>query len=275
MLDYADVLGPVHTHAPAVEKIETQFSLFVSLFGTFRLRAFGKQIALSGTKAEALVRYLALHCGQPVTREQLLQELWPDVETELAGPSLNSLTYGLRKLVVGIHGSVAPVLQADGYYQLNSEAGVGVDVTCFDRLVDIGAGLLREGNPVRAEDYFMEALRLYRGDLCAGISLHEMIERERLRGRYLQVLAHLADYHFAQGNYDACLGHAARLLANDPCREDAHRAVMRSYVRLGQRAQALRQFQLCQAILRTELEVTPEPATTGLYEQIRSDPGAV
>ena len=77
------------------------------------------------------------------------------------------------------------------------------------------------------------------------------------------------------GDYTGCLSHARRLLANDPCREDAYRLMMRCYVRLGERAQALRQYRLCQTILRTEFDAVPEPATTALFDQIRLDPGSI
>ena len=50
---------------------------------------------------------------------------------------------------------------------------------------------------------------------------------------------------------------------------------MRCYVRVGQRAQALRQYQLCKAILLDEFDAEPEPATTALYQQVRLDPGAI
>jgi DNA-binding SARP family transcriptional activator len=65
------------------------------------------------------------------------------------------------------------------------------------------------------------------------------------------------------------------MLASDPCREDAHRLVMRCYVRLGERAQALRQYQLCKQILRAEYDVAPEDATTALYDRVRLEPGAL
>jgi hypothetical protein len=65
------------------------------------------------------------------------------------------------------------------------------------------------------------------------------------------------------------------LLTHDPCREDGHRTAMRCHVRLGERAQALRQYMLCEAVLRTEFNAKPEPATTVLFDQVRLDPGSV
>jgi DNA-binding SARP family transcriptional activator len=102
-----------------------------------------------------------------------------------------------------------------------------------------------------------------------------VLERERLRAMCLTALARLADAHFELARYGQALHHAVRLLAVDPCREDAHRIAMRAYVRLGVRAQALRQYTLCQTILRDEFDAIPEPATEQLFRLIRTDPGLV
>jgi len=65
------------------------------------------------------------------------------------------------------------------------------------------------------------------------------------------------------------------VLQHDPCREDAHRLIMRCYLRRDQRAQALHQFRVCQSILSAEFDAAPEPVTVALFEQIRLDPAGV
>ena len=65
------------------------------------------------------------------------------------------------------------------------------------------------------------------------------------------------------------------LSVRDPCREDAHRLIMRCYVRQGERAEALHQYRVCVNTLRVEFDSAPETATTILFEQIRLDPGSI
>jgi DNA-binding SARP family transcriptional activator len=50
---------------------------------------------------------------------------------------------------------------------------------------------------------------------------------------------------------------------------------MRAYVRRGERAQALRQYRLCEHVLRREFDTAPEPLTTELFERIRASPAGV
>jgi len=76
-------------------------------------------------------------------------------------------------------------------------------------------------------------------------------------------------------DHATCLEYAWHLLTSDPCREDAHRMVMRCYVHFGQRAEALHHYQVCADILRAEFDTAPEPATTALFDQIRRDPSTI
>ena len=250
--------------------------IVICLLGSFFLLKMGHPIRVaSGGKAEILLCILALQSNYCASRDRLLSLLWPVTQPTLAVQSLNSLIYSLRKQLGDAIGGAAPILYSDGYYQLNVEAGVGVDVASFDALVNAGEQLAITGDSRAAAETYRNALRLYRGDLCAGIDWHAVLERERLHVRYLNLLAHLAEYAFGENNYAACLDYARRLLDKDPCREDAHRLIMRCYVRQGERAQALRQYRLCQNILHVELDAVPEPATITLYDQMRLDPGSV
>jgi DNA-binding SARP family transcriptional activator len=252
------------------------FAILICLLGSFRVLKGGRPVALrSGGKGEALLAELAMRPGLGVTREYLLDAIWPERHASLAAQSLNSLVYSLQKSLGGEVESQAPILLQDGHYRLNGEAGIGIDVVEFDALVATGEREERRGNAAGAVERFGLAVDLYRGEFCTGTGVAAMIERERLHATYLSLLARLADYEFDGGRYRSCLENAHRLLANDPCREDAHRVAMRCYVRLGERSQAFRQFRLCQSILRAEFDAEPERATVMLHERIRLDPAGV
>ncbi|MBA3946482.1 MAG: winged helix-turn-helix domain-containing protein [Herpetosiphonaceae bacterium] len=244
--------------------------------GNFRLLKCGQPVVVpSNGKVEVLLASLALRHGSPLPRDTLLSLLWPNHDPVLAGQSLNSLVYTLRKQFADVLGGATPILQGEGYYRLNTEAGVGVDMVQFEALVEEGNRQLRHDDLPAAISTYCRAVDVYQGDLWSSIDVFEVMERERLRACYLNVLAQLADYHFAQQMYSVCLDFAQRLLTSDPCREDAHRLVMRCNVRLGERAQALRQYQLCTRILRDEFDAAPERATVTLYEQVRLHPDSV
>lgn len=259
---------------PAIEL--SGWPVFICLLGGFRLVKSGRQFALrNAEKLCALLAHLAIQDHFGASREQLIQAVWPDTQAELAGHALNSLVYNLHRLLGEAIGGARPVLCLDGYYQLNVEAGIGVDIAYFDALAREGNHQEETGQLNAAIRTYERAIGLYRGDLCIVSNAQSLILCEALRARYLTLLARLADRHFEARNYADCLAHALRLLAADPCREDAHRAVMRCYARQGERAQALHQYRVCTAILRSEFDVAPEPATEVLYQQIQFHPDTV
>jgi TolB-like protein/Tfp pilus assembly protein PilF len=69
---------------------------------------------------------------------------------------------------------------------------------------------------------------------------------------------------------ESAMDAAQQLLGLDPLREDAHRLLMRLYDNAGRRSAALRQFQICEDVLRRELDVEPAPETLQLISEIRT-----
>lgn len=252
---------------------EASWPIMICLLGNFRLFRAGEFVPIrAGGKREALLAQLALHAGRRVSRERLVHAIWPTRDRALGLNSLNNLVHSLHKHLGHALHDAAPVLHEDGYYRLNVEAGIGVDVTCFDSLVETGDCKMQRGNACVAVECYRRAAALYRDDLCLAADAPTIVERERLRARYLWVLAQLSDQAYRTGDYHGALEHLWRLLARDPYREDAHRLVMRCYVRRGERAAALHQFQVCVALLRDEFDAPPEPATVALFDQIRLQP---
>jgi DNA-binding SARP family transcriptional activator len=255
---------------------EPSSPILICLLGNFRLLKAGNALTIhGGGKTEGMLGQLGLRHGQRLPRAALTNLLWPTSDTALANQSLNSLVYSLHKLVGDALGGVAPVLHEEGFYRLNVEAGVDVDVAHFDALTHAGDRQVRAGELTAAAMSYNRSLRLYRGDLCVATDVYAVVERERLRARYLTLLAQLADYQYSAGDYEGYTDYAWRLLACDPSREDAHRVVMRCYVRHGERAAALHHYHVCLHILRTEFDAAPEPATTALFEQIRLHPDSI
>jgi DNA-binding SARP family transcriptional activator len=222
-----------------------------------------------------LLGQLALHYADGIPRASLLDALWPTSDTALAGEALYSRIHGLHKMLGPSIGGLSPVVQVDGRYLLNGTAGVGVDVACFDDLATAGDRQARAGYAADAVTLYKYAVQLYHGELCVQTDLYAVVERERLRARYLTLLAALGSYSYDAGDSAACLAYAQRVLGQDPCREDAHRLVMRCHARQGERAQALHQFRVCKDILHTTFEATPEPETVALFEQVRGAPASV
>ena len=258
------------------ESRERESRVLICVLGGFAIFAVDQLVQLRGApKTEALVSSLVLASPSGVPRETLLATLWPDALTQFASQSLNSLTHHLQQLLAPSLDGAAVLVHAAGSYRLNYEAGVAVDCLRFDVLANEGERSALRGDAGAAIGAYHRALDFYRGDLSVGTDVRALVERERLRAVYLRVLGWLADYYFREHDYRHSQALAGRLLRSEPTREDAHRLLMRCYARLGERAQALRQFRMCEEILRVEFEARPEPATLALFDQLRLAPADV
>ncbi|MBV9174813.1 MAG: bacterial transcriptional activator domain-containing protein [Chloroflexi bacterium] len=251
--------------------------VLLRLLGGFRLTMGAQTLPIrSGGKTEALLVHLGLAGSRGVSRHALLQAIWPHSEAALAGKALNTLVHELKGLLSTALRGASPVLSAAGQYRLNEAAGVAVDVAQFRSMLARGQLLEGQRRATEAAALYERAVELYGGDLTpVGSGAQIVLEREVLRAAYRRVLIRLADAAFARDEFDKCLVYATALLVDDPCREDAHRVVMRCHVRLGERSQAVRHYLAVRQILNIELGVEPEPTTQALFEQIRVNPAEV
>ena len=256
-----------------IQATPSRSGVLICLFGGFRILKNGAPISVRpGGKVEQLVVSLALQANRGIAREELLERVWPGDETSLATQSLNSLAHWLNRHLSDALAGHRPILHDGGRYSLNTDDGLRIDVLEFEAAVDAGNELGSDGQVAFAIRAYRDALALYAGDLEGGSDISHLLERERLRAKFLTTLSRLADQYFAMGEYENSLHSALELLRADPCREDAHRVAMRCYVRAGERAQALRQYQICSRVLALEFDAVPEASTEALYELVRVDP---
>src|SRR5260370_38366785 len=75
-------------------------------------------------------------------------------------------------------------------------------------------------------------------------------------------------HNTAMSEYDLAIDCARRILGCDPLREEVHRDLMRLHLTAGQPAAAMRQYRLCEELLRQELAVEPAPETRALLAPI-------
>jgi DNA-binding SARP family transcriptional activator len=80
----------------------------------------------------------------------------------------------------------------------------------------------------------------------------------------------LGDQHANENRTAKAADAYRRVLARDDLNEDATRALMRCYARVGERSQALRLYQRFADRLRKELEAEPEEATRELHDEIKA-----
>ena len=70
------------------------------------------------------------------------------------------------------------------------------------------------------------------------------------------------------------MGAARESVALEPFREVGYQRLMRVHVALGNRADALRVYEDCRALLARELGAEPSPETQAVYKEVRGSGAA-
>jgi DNA-binding SARP family transcriptional activator len=221
-------------------------------------------------RGRALLKYLLTHRDPWSPPEVLMDVFWPDATPEAARNSLHVSIHRLRR-ALRTAGDVPVVILDDRVYRLHPDLQLWVDVDEFDHHVRGGRQLEAAGDLAGALSEYELATALYQGDFLADDRYEEwpILPRERLRLTWLDTVERLSRLYFSQGRYASSATLCQRIVECDPCREDAHRRLMRSYSRQGQLHLAVRQYRICVEALRAELGVDAAGETIDLHERIR------
>jgi DNA-binding SARP family transcriptional activator len=209
------------------------------LLGRFAVRVDGQPVpagAWRHKRAAELVKVLALADEHRLHCEQVMDLLWPGLDSDAAAGNLRKAVHFARACL----GSAAAIGRSGEMLELCPGGDVYVDAVSFEAAARAGQ---------------TGALVAYQGELLPEDRYAPWAEesRDRLRVLYLQLLK--------------TAGRWERVLDVDPGDEEAHRALMQRAVDAGNRRAAVRQFErLCER-LRADLGVGPDRKSVALYER--------
>jgi DNA-binding SARP family transcriptional activator/TolB-like protein/Tfp pilus assembly protein PilF len=240
----------------------------VHVLGSMRATTYlGAEILPRGKKAKAILGYLSLTAGERASRARLAAILWdrtPDVQAR------SSFRQALHELLLAMGPLADELISADREtVKLNANL-------CW---IDAAAILAPETTSASSSRSELSAL-------CTGELLEELDgisapfdqwllgERTRFTQQLSDLLeAELNDLARSKTDLKQQVSNVRRLIAFDPTHEGASRALMRALAKLGERAQALREYERCRRALRKALDVEPSPETRALADAIRTFSG--
>jgi DNA-binding SARP family transcriptional activator len=256
---------------PSNMDLQEERSLVIHSLGPFRVFHDGRLITdWNGLKGLAVLKYLVAQRGKPVSKDVLMEAIWPESDPEAARRNLHQAIYSLRQTLRSDKPNFRLIEFHNDRYQINPAAHFWIDFVAFEKLVQEGQQLVAAGRTQEALEVYTRAEELYQGDFLEGDLYEEwaVAQREQLRLLYLKVASWLTEQYVKREEFTATIGLSQKILAQDACYEQAHRCLMIAYAAQGQRHLAVRQYLTCVRALRTELDLSPSPETTALYRQI-------
>jgi DNA-binding SARP family transcriptional activator len=240
---------------PAVDSA-TPIGLTMHCFGPLVAHLDGAALDLASIKprVRSLLRVLALHGGQPVHRDRLVDGLWPnETDSRVGTRNLQVAISSLRQLLEpGVARGGATILMRDGdNYRLRLEPGA-VDLVEFDEALAAARKAKVAGDVEGATAAFGRALDLYRGELLADEGAAEWVvaERDRYRLAAADASQTRAELLLAGGDPAGAASEADRGLRIDQYRDALWRLLIAAGEQAGDRAAARRNQERYDAVLR-------------------------
>jgi TolB-like protein/DNA-binding SARP family transcriptional activator len=237
----------------------------IYLVGTMRaVGPGGIDLLPRGRKTRGLLAYLCLAQGERVSRNRLIGLLWDRSADAQARMSLRQSLSELNG-VVNRHVPGLVVIDRDS---------VRIDVErCW---VDALAILEASVDPANDSTNLVQpdGGRLLEDLDGVSPSFDHWLaaERSRFEDRVRKILEAELDHLIEQNAKPEVRAAAARRLINfEPTHEGAARNLMTAFAQMGDRAQAIREFERCRQELESVLDLPPSKETAALYEAIRTD----
>lgn len=217
----------------------------IRLLGTVGAAVDGSDVELGPPQQRALLALLALHRGNRVRVEAIVDALWPDDPPPSAAKVVQTYVSRLRKTL-----GADAISRVDSGYAL--APGVDVDALRFRELV--GAGRVEE------------ALALWRGDALTDVPLLD-VEARRLEDLRLAALEDRIERE------PPSVAELETLVAEHPTRERLIGQLVRALYRSGRQTDALAVYRDARRRLAEEYGLEPSPELRELERRVlRHDP---
>ncbi|MCL2881999.1 MAG: bacterial transcriptional activator domain-containing protein [Coriobacteriia bacterium] len=257
--------------------------LQILLFGSLQIHKQGVRLDLEHVrrnKIRDLIIILALARGREVSRERLIEELWPRQDS---ARSLNSF-YVVWNALKTVFLADEPRFPARSYspehFPFSSARGrcclltdyCNLDLDDFDRLVRSIKDAVRQGQGEQCFKFADELMVVYQDEVLSADFEGERLDHVRLHYQklFVEVMLLVARLALTQRQAGAALPFIERGLAADHSCEELYRLAMHAYALEGRRDDSLRSYYRCRKNLACELGIEPSAELNELFAQLVS-----
>ena len=224
----------------------------------------GRRIHIGGAKERAVLAFLLLHAGEPVSLDRLIDELWGESPPATARKSLHVRVAALRRAI----GNDVLLTRGDGYViRLGRNQ---LDLHRFEQLLSDGSEELAGADASSALATLTEAIALWRGPALAEF-LYESFAQPalaRLEELHLHAIELRIEAQLELGLHTDVIAELEELVAEHPLRERLRAQLMVALYRDGRQAEALDVYRRTRDGFVEDLGIEPGAALKRLQQAI-------
>ena len=247
--------------------VQNNYSIQVQCFGNFRVLLNGEELSQEhwvSAKARDLLAYFITMRGSRTPVDKVFDAIWGGKERTSRTAFHTALSRLRNALKVG-DDSPRLILVEVGEYWLDS-ARFTIDVDEFDSAL---AKARVASNAAKRAEWYARAVDLYHGEYLQNMYYEWVFaERRRLDQSYLGVLQELASYYLMNQSPQEAAAYMEKAIPLDKLNEDLYCLAMRAYGEINDRTNLSRIYADLKLILRNELDASPMPETTHLYNEL-------
>ena len=224
----------------------------VRCFGRFKVIIGSSEVKFRTGKAEELLACLIDSRGREVSRNEIIDRLWPDYDGDRAVAHFNTTLHYVRKALLR-SGIKTPIEHLRGSYRLDTTS-IDCDGHRFMSRVSASDKI----NAITIPEY-EEIAALYTGDYL-GDHEFQWAERNRMlfREKYIQLLIKMADYYETVGNHQKLIEILKAGLTCEPLHSTLNYRLIEALLAVKDSIAAAKYCDIYRRGLKNELGLEPE-----------------
>lgn len=242
--------------------VEVRKPLKILCFKEFTVFHHDTPVKWKTGKVKELFAYLFTHLDELIPRDTLIEALWFEVDYQRAKIQLHTTMSYLRKLLAGMGYPDAITFSSGGYT---------MGLTRFECDVHQFETMLEDHVVVTDDNFemFESIVHHYSGDYMETTGYEWAVPKAHaIRHKLLHVLQLMVDYFSYKGMENKTQHYLQLLVSHNPYSEHAIQQLMRFYVDIGNRGEAVRVYNEMKETLIEDLGILPDQSTKDLYESI-------
>lgn len=219
-------------------------------FSVFKNRDKQEPIKWRTAKAEELLALLIHSRGQWITKDRIIDILWPEMDYDKASKNLHAISYYIRDALQGF-GYEDVFMRSKGQYQLKMDR-LEIDAVLIEELMSYV--------PIRAipEEKISEVLKLAKGRYFEGKDYGWAVSTDIWIQNKVDELALIqAERFIASGDATAAIDALMNTIKRNSCHEEAFKMIIQVYLKQGNQKAARQWYKTYETNLREELDDEP------------------
>jgi DNA-binding SARP family transcriptional activator/Tfp pilus assembly protein PilF len=246
-------------------------ALRFGVLGSLRVWRDETAVELGPVQQRVVLAVLALQEGRPVGLQQIISAVWGEAPPRHAVNLVQRHVSGLRRVLEPSRPGRTPsdlLTWTEAGYQLAMPAG-SLDLAGYESELARARAARAAGHLEVAAGALRDALRLWRGPLCDGLSSPFLdAQRDRLAESRISVVEERIELELATGGGTDPVAELRDLIAEHPLRERLRGLLMLALYQAGRQGDALAAYAEARRKLRDELGVEPAAPLQRLHQQI-------